>query len=478
MSDSSAAMTQEQLDRQIQLILNGLQDMFANTPNPAVSREQINQQLQRLLNVLQENLTRADQVHREFLHNQTQAIQVLASAYNLPSLVAEKIQPLREYISKSVAKPVISSLISPLISKRQLQEFGTGLIAACFGPEFAVLDQRRTPRIPNGDLLMMDRVLDISGRRGDLNPPASVVTEYDVDPQAWFLAENTYPGLPMAVLMEIALQPCGILSAWLGTSLSLPAEVNTFRNLDGTLTFSAMPQLVGAVIRNQARLLSSVSSSGMLIQKYAFELFADGQPFLSGESSFGYFKEAVMLNQTGLEKKANAAPHILSQYPGQIMLEPPLKAGSFPLRHLALVDKIIFVPDSGRFNAGLIAGEQTLDGKEWFYRNHFYQDPVMPGSLGVEAIMQGIWAAMQQQGLTSRFKQPMLDFSHTQALTWKYRGQVIPPNQKVYFDIHLKEKKVDSSEVHWLADADFWVDNLKIYAIQDISIKLKEGQTL
>jgi len=407
--------------------------------------------LQRLLAVLNETLARSNRVHLDFLNQQAQSLQAIAAG------MAGKMTIARQSV----------------INRRQLQEFGSGSIAKCFGPEYAVLDQRKSPRIPNGDLLMVDRVTAISGERGLQQPPADITTEFDISPAAWFVRENLYGGLPLAAWMEIALQPCGILSAYLGTSLSLPADVNIFRNLDGVIDWLACPPPAGKTITNRARLVSSVSGAGMLIQKFVFELSEDGAAFLTGESSFGYFQQAAMERQSGLDAEAN--PQLAYDFAGFQRLP----AGGIKTQepHLDLVDELRFKESAGRFKNGLITGSRRLDGAEWFYQNHFYQDPVMPGSLGVEAILQGLWIFMRHFNLDAGFKHAAIDFSHSSPLKWKYRGQVTPANRAIHFSIHLKNDPFAQAAQPLFADADFWVEDRKIYSIENISITLKEGRS-
>ena len=63
-----------------------------------------------------------------------------------------------------------SSTAHALFTSDQLDEFGTGQISKCFGPDFARYDGHRIPRIPNGDLKMMSRVRSIKGTRGNFSP--------------------------------------------------------------------------------------------------------------------------------------------------------------------------------------------------------------------------------------------------------------------------------------------------------------------
>ena len=47
-----------------------------------------------------------------------------------------------------------------------------------------------------------------------------------------------------------------------------------------------------------------------------------------------------------------------------------------------MVDRIdAYVPDGGPHRLGFIAGSKTVDPAAWFFRAHFHQDPVWPGSL-------------------------------------------------------------------------------------------------
>lgn len=424
------------------------------TAQQILEAAQVSQHIRKLLDVLHENLARANRMQQSFLEQQSQALRTIAAGSKLPQVL------------KNIRVP------QALINKTQLQEFGTGSIAKCFGPDFAELDQRKTPRIPNGDLLMMDRVTSLSGIRGDFNAPAEVTTEMDIPKDAWFIAENSYPGLPMVTLMEMALQPCGILSAYLGTSLSLPADVNLFRNLDGVITFSANTDLSGSTVRNHARMLSSVTSGGMLIQKYSFELSAGENVFLAGESSFGYFQQAAMDRQTGLDAGAKTAPSLQTDSGQSIDLAPALPKGS---QHFDLIDQLRCEPQGGQSGQGVIIGSKKLSGSEWFYKNHFYQDPVMPGSLGVEAILQALWAYLKHTGTVVHFHDPQMDFSQESALTWKYRGQVVPTNKLIQFAAYIKEIRTSDTACNLLADADFWVDGMRIYSIQNISLTVKEG---
>ncbi len=434
-------------------------------PNPAYVSA-ATEALKKMMAVLNESMASSNRIQRTFLEQQAQNLRTIAASLGLAGLANPANPAGRAALFDSEPRA--------LFTRPQLDEFGSGSITKCFGSDFAILDTRKTPRIPNGDLLMIDRVLSIDGERGKLQPPVSITSEFDVSADAWFLHENPYPGVPLGILMEIALQPCGILSAYLGSSLLLPADVNTFRNLDGAIHFFECPPLSGKTITQKAHLLNSIFSSGMLIQKFSFELSLDSRVFLTGESSFGYFRESAMQRQTGLE---DAPETTISANPKEfIPLDIPRTPTVSPSpRHLDLIDDLTFQAGSGKYGQGLISGSRRLDGSEWFYRNHFHQDPVMPGSLGVEAITQALWVYLQHFQPVAVLSVVQLDFSNPSAMQWKYRGQVIPSNRRLQFKAHIKNGTASESHRHVQADGEFWVEGRKIYTIENISLILKEG---
>ncbi len=415
--------------------------------------------------VLDGVLTRSNALQQSLLENQSQAFEAI-----------------RQLESLSSTDPGVGGHAHPLFSRSQLEEFALGSIARCFGPEYAILDERKTPRIPNGRLLLIDSVSQISGSRKVLAPPAAITTEYFVRSDAWFFQQKSYPGLPLAVLMEIALQPCGILSAYLGTSLVIPAENNLFRNLDGAIRFGNIPALQDKTIRNKASLIKSISSAGLFIQEFSFDLSVDGATFLSGESSFGYFTQSVMERQTGLdisEKRPKLVignrtfgESVQESIKDAVKLENAYHAGGL----LDLVDEIWFSAGSGKYGQGVVIGQKKLSGNEWFFENHFFQDPVMPGSLGLEAIVTCLWAYANQLSEGLCLDPASFEFPATQPMVWKYRGQVLPVNPKTYFEVHIKERLGHDGHIQFLADADFWVGDVRIYSVEDIAMKFKESR--
>ena len=138
-------------------------------------------------------------------------------------------------------------------------------------------------------------------------------------------------------------------------------------------------------------------------------------------------------------------------------------------------DIIQIVPDGGKFSNGYVYARKEINQGNWFFPCHFHGDPVMPGSLGVEAIIQALQAFALQQGLGNSFKNPR--FSPVLSkVVWKYRGQIIPQTKYMQLEVHLKNIEQKEGQLILTADANLWREDLRIYEIFDIVVGISETE--
>src|SRR5208282_4805120 len=89
---------------------------------------------------------------------------------------------------------------------------------------------------------------------------------------------------------------------------------------------------------------------------------------------------------------------------------------------------------------GWVRAEKDVDANEWFFKAHFFQDPVQPGSLGLEALLQLLQVFMIERRLGDGVPNPRFEpLTLGQPVTWKYRGQVLPENKRVVTEIEVSE---------------------------------------
>ncbi|HOT92543.1 MAG TPA: PfaB family protein, partial [Anaerolineae bacterium] len=356
----------------------------------------------------------------------------------------------------------------PIFTGKHLRAFATGDVVETFGAAYARYRGRRMPRLPNGDLLCVSRILAIDGTPGVVEPGAALTSEFDVPANAWFYRDRAM--LPLSILMETALQPCGVLSAYLGSILPYPESDFYFRNLDGEGELLRTVDVRGQTIVNRVTLLSSTALSGIILQKFSFELACAGKVFYRGTATFGYFTPEALRRQAGLDGGATRRPWLFS--PTDLMDETdshPLKSvQSVDIKkvgQLDLVDKVWCVPNGGEYGHGYVYAEIPITPDDWFFGCHFYQDPVMPGSLGVEAMAQAMQVYAHAQELGTGAWMPAAG-----QMTWKYRGQVPPMLQRLRLEVHIKESHRTSAGHLLIGDGSLWRGDLRIYEVREIGV--------
>ncbi|MFT6924802.1 MAG: acyl transferase domain-containing protein/3-hydroxymyristoyl [Psychromonas sp.] len=371
-----------------------------------------------------------------------------------------------------------------------LFEFATGDISNCFGPDFDVYRGRIPPRTPCGDLQVVTQVTEVNGKRLDLKNPANCTAQYYVPEDAWYFTKNSHSNwMPYALLMEIALQPNGFLSGYMGTTLKYPQKELFFRNLDGNGTLLKQIDLRGKTIVNKSVLLSTSTAGGAIIQSFTFDLLVDDQVFYRGNAVFGYFSGESLTNQLGIDNgkitqawfvDQKTAPERIERFDLTDKKSPLFEApADKPYYRLAggqmnFVDSVSIVEGGGKADLAYIYGERTIDASDWFFRYHFHQDPVMPGSLGVEAIIELLQTYALKNDLGAGFKNPRFITPETEVI-WKYRGQITPLNKQMSLDVHLTKIIRNQDEVRLVGDASLSKDGLRIYQVKDIVLSIVEA---
>ena len=403
----------------------------------------------------------AGQIHDRFLELRQAGLRQLAGSLE---------QQVESY------RPLNSESVRALFTLDDLKEFATGSVVKCLGQEYAIYSGRRSLRIPNGELLLMSRILSIRGRKGEFDQAASIVAEYDVPADAWYLDGEPYGHLPYSICIEVALQPCGVLSAYLGTPLRYPEVDYYFRNLDGEAVFNQLVDARGKTVRLRAELLKTIFYGSTIIQHFSFELECDGEVFFEGKSSFGYFSAEAMASQTGLDGGKHVIPWLIKT--GQESRIVPIQGTaletSLPKGKLRLLDGVVIINGAGDHQEGYVYANRRNTATDWFYTCHFHEDPVMPGSLGIEAIIQAMKIFARQQAMD-----PAAAVLVTgQKMNWSYRGQVLQFNQQMQLEIHIhKTQRIGKTQL-FSGDASLWADDSRIYELRNVAIAIEDRQGL
>lgn len=417
----------------------------------------------------------------------------------------------------------------PLFDTARITEFAIGKPSKAFGDKYRAFDEERViARLPGPPFQFLDRIVSIEHcEQWKLAAGGVIVAEYDVPADAWYFSANRQTTMPFAVLLETALQPCGWLAAYLGSALTSDVDLS-FRNLGGKAAqFSDVAPDAGT-LTTTVKITSVSQSAGMIIQHYEFDLRCRGEPVYRGNTYFGFFSKQALANQVGIRDAVRYQP--TDGELASVESFPMPREAPFPDDQFRMVDRVThFIPNGGPHGLGFLRGTIDVDPAAWFFKAHFYQDPVWPGSLGLESFLQllKVYAARRwgcgversllpslgeeggrrpeegvvfdapltrppcpnplprgregtggavhpttDHGRLSPSNQRLLFSTAAPHLphAWIYRGQVIPRNKTVTVDVVITA--VDDAARRATASGFLSVDGRVIYQMTDFSLQM------
>lgn len=348
-----------------------------------------------------------------------------------------------------------------------------GAPSHAFGEMYTRFDQEsRVPRLPQPPYHMISRMRSVSTRPAQRELGAEAVAEFDIDPRAWYFVDSASGTMPYAVLVEVLLQPCGWLASHCGFAL---AGGLFFRNLDGDGAVHAEvgPDTGQLITRTR---LTQVSRLGkMTIVSFEVSCESDkGTSIMTLRTSFGFFPADALAHQAGLkgETTLSGIAAMPAEDTGMPTAGAPLPGGK-----LAMLDRVDhFDPEGGARELGSARARQAVDPRAWYFKAHFFQDPVQPGSLGIDALLQLLMRAAKLKKLDTRFDAPrFLAPAPDMDLKWRCRGQVTPDKQEVTTLIDITSIDVAAKRTRLTANGALWCDGLPIYDARGLSIDIVEA---
>ncbi|WP_419655389.1 beta-ketoacyl synthase N-terminal-like domain-containing protein [Desulfosarcina variabilis] len=377
---------------------------------------------------------------------------------------------------------------SVLYDRESILAFSVGKPSEAFGEPYRVFDEKRTiARLPGPPYCFMDRVIQVEPPAWELKPDGWITAQYDIPPTEWYFDADHSGVMPFCVLLEIALQPCGWLAAYVGSALRSQQDLK-FRNLGGGAVLHRQVLPDSGTLTMRCRMTKVSEAAEMIIENFDFEVLSGNTPIYTGDTYFGFFSAPALGQQKGLGA-GDPMVKIMQPYAGTTSggrvldltepLTPQAAQGKpvsgaplrLPGKALLMVDRIdALIPDGGPAGLGYIRGIKPVDPGEWFFKAHFYQDPVCPGSLGLESFLQ-LMKTMAMERWPELARSHRFRIAEGSRHTWDYRGQIIQKNNTVVVEAVITHIESGASPM-LRADGLLSVDGLPIYKMQNFELAL------
>ncbi len=383
-------------------------------------------------------------------------------------------------------KPPVTHRTEPVFDRSRLIEFSQGSPSLAFGEPYRPFDgERFIARLPREPFLMIDRIVRAEPPPWTLKPGGWVTAETDIDQADWFLRAEGTGLIPYSILLEMALQPCGWLAAYMGSALRSKKALY-FRNLGGTAKLADNVDATHPNLTTRCRLTRISDASDMIIETFQFQVLQDERRVFHGDTYFGFFTAPALQQQTGIRDAAVTDLALPVNDAGGVLTttlkarEPltPHDAGTLsttgratlPAGALLMIDRIERCQtDGGPHGLGFVHATKQIRPEEWFFKAHFLDDPVWPGSLGIEAFIQSMKYYMLSYW--DDFDNKTFNIIKNEPHHWTYRGQVLPSNKQVEV-VAVITQRLQSPRPTIMADGWLSVDGKLIYEMKNYGLCL------
>lgn len=380
-----------------------------------------------------------------------------------------------ELIPKEPLKPAVL-LDGIKLDYHSFLELAIGNPTKAFGESYKLYNQgMRMPRIPAPPFLFMSQVVQIKGKKEEFKIGEQVKIEYDIPSDAWYFNDNSSAVMPLCVLIESILQPAGWLSVFIGTILQ-SSEERFARNLNGSATVYKALFPDSGTIRTET-CVKNISSAGDIdIETFDIKCFIQDELICEAVTSFGFFSEESLTQQIGLPTTEHDRSILKEISSTEVDLLGYSKRGlMLGQGRLKMIDRITgFWKDGGSQGLGLLRAEKDVHPSDWFFKGHFYRDPVQPGSLGLEGMTQLLEYYLMEQTGWEHFTDPFFEVPALDTtINWKYRGQVLTSHNHIIYIMEIDSLKSDTSSLLATAHASLWVGGKRIYEA-DFGVRLRD----
>ena len=138
-----------------------------------------------------------------------------------------------------------------------------------------------------------------------------------------------------------------------------------------------------------------------------------------------------------------------------------------PKGNMLLLDRIVEIASgSGKYNKGHAIAKLDIHPELWFFKCHFSNDPIMPGSLGIDGLSQLLGFYLGWLGCSGKGR--ALGIGKI-----RYKNEVTPDLNDITYSINLKQLRLAPEFSYAIADGEIYGGKQLISMCHNLSVGIK-----
>jgi len=134
-----------------------------------------------------------------------------------------------------------------------------------------------------------------------------------------------------------------------------------------------------------------------------------------------------------------------------------------PLPNMLMFDCITNISDvGGKYERGIVEAEFEVNADTWFFACHFKDDPIMPGSLALDALCQLLGFFLGWKGYKGKGR--ALGIGEV-----KYKGEIVPMSGTITYRLDIR-KIIKNSIAMAIADGEVLLQGHIVHTVKSLRV--------
>ncbi|MBE5936305.1 MAG: hypothetical protein E7262_11100 [Lachnospiraceae bacterium] len=372
-------------------------------------------------------------------------------------------------------------------------------MAAVLGEKYKEVDNYSVrARMPLPPFLFASRIVEIDAEFGELKP-SSIAAEYDFEESGVFgVGDNK-----ISYLLPVEASHIGIfLMGYMGLDVISNGTLS-FRALDNAQTFySGKPFRVGDTMKTIFKIHRFAQNGSTTIMYYTYETYNGDELVSISEASGGFFTKAELESNKGivtpklrfnpLEPKellhfshtsktsyTDEETHAFYKGNYEACFGNDVKlslAEKYYIRDaVKMIDRVTNIDyNGGKYGRGIICGEKNITPDMWPFEVHFKNDPVFPGIIMVDGVLQLEMFLFGHTGMLGHYNNAEIKVVEGACVKSKFRGQVRKGYSLLRYEVHIKECVQKEDGIFVLTEASIYNNDVHVIQVDNYEIKIYE----